>query len=74
MLRQCVWFNLSIHFVSRDHELHHQLRRDSLTFCHDDEGLEYVVLRHENQQKNLQGGINSEETRIDSVKLIRYQF
>ena len=65
VLRQCVWFNLSVNFVSRGLEFHHQLHRDSFKFCHDDEGLEYVVLRHETQQKNFQGGINSEEAPSD---------
>lgn len=35
VLRQCVWFNLSVHFVSRGLEFYHQLRLDSFEFCND---------------------------------------
>lgn len=64
VLRQCVWFNLSVHFVSRGLEFHHQLRLDSFEFCNDGDA-EYVVLRHETQQKNFQGGLQSDEAPAD---------
>ena len=64
-LRQSVWYNLSVHFVSRGLEFHHQLRRDSYVFDHDDKGGEYVTLSHECLQKNFQGGLNSEEAESD---------
>ena len=64
-LRQSVWYNLSVHFVSRGLEFHHQLRRDSFVFDHDDKGGEYVTLSHECLQKNFQGGLNSEEAESD---------
>lgn len=31
-LRQCVWYYLAIHFVSRGLEFHHQLKRDSFNY------------------------------------------
>ena len=65
MLRHCVWYYISIHFVSRGLEFHHQLKRDSLIFQTDDKGDEYVTLSHECQQKNFQGGLNSEEAAAD---------
>ena len=65
VLRQCVWYHLSIHFISRGLEFHHQLRRDSFNFHTDENGLEYVTLRHETQQKNFQGGIESKEAPSD---------
>lgn len=65
MLRQCVWFNLSVHLVSRGLEFHHQLRKDSFNFLFDDDDKEYVVLRHETQQKNFQGGFSSDEAPSD---------
>lgn len=65
VLRQCVWYHLSIHFVTRGLEFHHQLRRDSFQFHNDENGLEYVTLRQETQQKNFQGGIESEEAPSD---------
>lgn len=61
ILRHCVWFLLSVHFVSRGLEFHHQLRLNSFDF-HEDEHGEYAVLNHETQQKNYQGGILSAET------------
>lgn len=65
VLRQCVWYHLSIHFISRGLEFHHQLRRDSFNFHTDENGLEYVTLRHETQQKNFQGGMESKEAPSD---------
>ena len=64
-LRQCVWFNICIHFVSRGLEFHQQLKRDSLDFNFDQEGHEYVTLNHETQQKNFQGGLTNEEAPTD---------
>ena len=65
MLRHRVWYYISIHFVSRGLEFHHQLKRDSLIFQTDDKGDEYVTLSHECQQKNCQDGLNSEEAAAD---------
>lgn len=64
MLLQCVWFNLSVHLVSRGLEFH-QLRKGSFNFLFDEDEKEYVVLRHEIQQKNYQGGLSSDETLSD---------
>ena len=61
VLRQCVWYNLSLHFVTRGLEFHHQLRMDSFQFPKDENNLEYATLRHETQAKNFQGGIGSDE-------------
>ena len=38
VLRLAVWYNLSIHFVSRGLEFHHQLKLDSFDFQKDDSG------------------------------------
>ncbi|XP_069131278.1 uncharacterized protein [Argopecten irradians] len=66
ILRQNVWFNLSIHFVTRGMEFHHQLSTNSFTF-HKNEPLdsEYVTINHSTQQKNYQGGIHSDEAPQD---------
>ena len=64
ILRQCVYFQLSIHFVSRGQEFHHQLKLDSFQFHSDDTG-EYVTLKHETQQKNHQGGLGNVEMNAD---------
>ena len=49
-LRQCVWYNLSFHFVSLGAEFHHHLKLDSLIFQKDDNGDEYVTLSDEYKQ------------------------
>lgn len=64
-LRQCVWYYLAIHFVSRGLEFHHQLKRDSFNYQSDDDGTEYVTLGHETQQKNFQGGPCIDEAPVD---------
>ena len=58
VLRQCVWFQICIHFVSRGLELHHQLHLNSFDFSEDDSG-EYATLSHETKTKTEQGGIQS---------------
>jgi hypothetical protein len=60
ILRQCVYFQLAIHFVSRGQEFHYQLQQNSFKFCADDTG-EYVTLDHETHQKNHQGGLQNVE-------------
>lgn len=65
ILRQCVWYNLAIHFVSRGLEFHHQLKRDSFNFLEDQDGRQYVTLNHETQQKNFQGGLANDEAPVD---------
>lgn len=52
-LRLGVWYNISIHFVSRGLEFHHQLTRDSFIFLTDEDGKEYACLTHETQQKTI---------------------
>mgnify|MGYP003685834577 CR=1 FL=1 len=61
VLRQYVWCNLSLHFVTRGLEFHQQLRMDSFQFHKDENNLEYVTLRHETQAKKFQGEIGSDE-------------
>lgn len=65
ILRQCVWFQLAIHFVSRGLEFYHHLNKQSFSFQEDENGREYVTLTHETQQKNFQGGLHSEEAASD---------
>ncbi|XP_033725029.1 uncharacterized protein LOC117315013 isoform X2 [Pecten maximus] len=55
VLRQCVWYYIAIHFVTRGLEFHKQLRINSFNFLSDEHG-EYALLNHETQQKNYQGG------------------
>ena len=64
-LRQSVWYNIAIHFVTRGLEFHHQLQMESFNFLTDEDGSEYVALTHETQQKNFQGGLNSKEALFD---------
>lgn len=65
ILRQSVWMNLAIHFVSRGLEFHHQLKRDSFDFKFDENSNEYVTINHETQQKNFQGGLTKDEAPVD---------
>lgn len=65
ILRQCVWFSLGLHFVTRGLEFHHQLRTDSFEFHTDGDDTEYVTLTHETQQKNFQGGLTKQEAPSD---------
>jgi hypothetical protein len=51
-LRQAVWYYISVHFVTRGLEVHHQLRLDAFEFNIDESG-EYVTLNCEIQQKKL---------------------
>ena len=65
ILRLRVWYALAIHFVSRGLEFHQQLSLNSFDFCRDSEGDEYAVINHETQQKNVQGGVTSDEAPTD---------
>lgn len=56
-----VWYYLSIHFVSRGLEFHHQLMVNSFKFNVDGSCRRYVTLTHETQQKNMQGGLMDPE-------------
>ena len=51
ILRQCVWYYLSFHFVSRGFDFLPQLKLDSLIFQEDDKGNEYVTLSPESGLK-----------------------
>lgn len=64
-LRHCVWYILSFQFVSRGLEFHNQLSINSLDFNVDDNGLEYVTLTHQTQEKNFQGGLYSDDFHRD---------
>jgi hypothetical protein len=63
-LRFKIWYLLAIHFVSRGCEFHPQLMISSLKFEKDENDKEYLIITHETQQKNHQGGLNAktEET------------
>lgn len=61
ILRQAVWYNLAIHFVS-GLEFHKQLRLDSFNFANDENGLEYVTINHLTQEKTFKGNTNLEPT------------
>lgn len=64
-LRQCVWYNISLHFITRGLECHHQLLQESFQFHQDENDKEFVTINHETQQKNFQGGLNKEEAPSD---------
>lgn len=72
-LRFRVWFQLSVHFVSRGLEFHEQLKINSLIVKKDENGNEFVTLTHETRQKNWQGGIdtseNQKEKRMYAVEI-----
>ena len=61
ILRYRMWYDLSIHFVSRGLEFHQQLSRNSFQFLTDNKGIEYVALSHEMKQKNWQGELCHQE-------------
>lgn len=65
LLRQRVWYCLAVHFVSRELEFHHQLNLNRFDFKVDSDGDEYVLIKHETQQNNIEGGITSEEAPND---------
>ena len=56
LLRQCVWFQLSIHFVVRGHQFHKLLTKDSFVFTRDTDAREYVTLTEEARKNNTRGG------------------
>ena len=58
VLRQFVWYNISIHFVTCGMEFQHQLRLDSFEFVTDEDG-QYA------KDKNYQDGLVSKEAESD---------
>ncbi|XP_060083742.1 uncharacterized protein LOC132562993 [Ylistrum balloti] len=54
ILRQCVWFNLSMYFVTRGMEFHQQLTPHSFVFQRDEHG-EYVTLANSHQENHQSG-------------------
>ena len=65
ILRYRVWYDLSIHFVTRGLEFHQQLMTSSFEFRKDENDREYVVISHETKQKNWQGGLDTSEAPQD---------
>ena len=59
-----MWYFLSIHFVSRGLEFHHQLKINSFEFQTDDTGS-FASLKHEIMQKNHQGGLAEADSHTD---------
>jgi hypothetical protein len=53
LLRQSMWYCLAVHFASRGLEFHHQLNLNSFDFKVDSDGDEYVLIKHETQQKTF---------------------
>ena len=68
-----MWYCLAVHFVSRELEFHHQLNLNRFDFKVDSDGDEYVLIKHETQQKNIQGGITSEEAPNDKFCMLAEQ-
>ena len=56
LLRQCVWFQLSIHFVVQGHQFHKLLAKDMFVFTRDTDDREYVTLTEEARKNNTRGG------------------
>ena len=56
LLRQCVWFQLSIHFLVQGHQFHKLLTKDSVVFTRDTDDREYVTLTEEARKNNTRGG------------------
>ena len=73
-LRFKIWYLLATHFVSRGCEFHPQLMILSLKFEKDENDKEYLIITHETQQKNHQGGLNAktEETQDKRMYEIRH--
>lgn len=59
-LRLSVYFNLAIHFLSRNQEFNHQLKLNSFTFRTVEKG-EYAMISYEIHTKNNQGGLKNVE-------------
>lgn len=55
LLRHCVYFHLTIHFISRGQEFHEQLKMDSINFNTDHTG-EYVTISQEYEGKHYENG------------------
>jgi hypothetical protein len=62
LLRQSMWYCLAVHFASRGLEFHHQLNLNSFDFKVDSDGDEYVLIKHETQQKTF--SVASPERRL----------
>ena len=56
LLRQCVWFQLSIHFVVQGHQFHKLLIKDSFVFNRDTDDRQYVTLTVEALKNNTRCG------------------
>lgn len=65
VLRFRICFQLSIQFVSRGLEFHDQLKTNSFIFKPDENGQEYITLSHNKKQNNWQGGIDTNEKKIN---------
>ncbi|XP_052688916.1 histone-lysine N-methyltransferase SETDB1-B-like isoform X2 [Crassostrea angulata] len=64
VLRHAVWYFLSIHFVTRGVDFHHQLNFDSFVFCTDETG-QYAAIQHETLEENDQGGKDAHDSCTD---------
>ena len=57
VLRQAVWFNISLSFVGRGREIHHELLRDSFVIKTDESGIEYATLTPDAVKRNFPEGL-----------------
>lgn len=64
VLRHAVWYFLSIHFVTRGVDFHHQLNFDSFVFRTDETG-QYAALQHETLEENHEGGVDAHDSCTD---------
>lgn len=74
ILRQCVWFQLSIHFVTRGLKFHRQLTKTSFAFMKNENVIEHVtprrskVLRNYGRHKLYANG--EENCPVETLKLL----
>ena len=60
-LQQAVWFILAFNLGCRGRELYRQLKKTSIVFATDDQGLEYFTIEQSVVEKNHSGGPSKEQ-------------
>ncbi|KAL9950919.1 hypothetical protein ACROYT_G043491 [Oculina patagonica] len=68
-LQEFVWFNLCYYLGRRGREGWRELTKNSLEFKEDDQGKEYVTIRHTEQSKNYQGGNKQKDQDYTDVRM-----
>ena len=68
-LQELVWFNLCYYLGRRGREGWRELTKNSLEFKEDDQGQEYVTIRHTEQTKNYQGGHKQDDQDYSDARM-----